>query len=126
MIIAVGVDLVEVARIERLRQKQGQAFLDRVFTADELEYCCRHRSPAQSLAARFAAKEAVMKCLGTGWAEGVGFDQIEVQRSPSGAVSIAMRGQAAAVAAELGIDRVFLSLSHTDGHAIAYAIAERA
>ena len=97
---------------------------DRIYTSGEASYCTGQASPAASLAARFAAKEAVMKCLGTGWADGVGFQQIEVVRAASGAVSVRLSGRAAEVAAARGIDTVHLSLSHSDHHAVAMAVAE--
>lgn len=125
MIVAVGVDQIEIARIQRLLTASPERFLQRVFTAAERDYCTRRQRPAESLAVRFAAKEAVMKCLGTGWAHGVGFRQIEVQRAPDGSVGVALHGAAAAVAAGRGIRVVHLSLSHTERCAIAFAVAER-
>ncbi|HLU38141.1 MAG TPA: holo-ACP synthase [Planctomycetota bacterium] len=122
-IVAVGVDLVDLDRIERLLDAEGDRFLARVFTAAEREYCMARARPVPSLAARFAAKEAVMKCLGTGFGEGVGFAQIEVVRSPRGEPSVALHGRAAAVAAERGIAGFRLSLSHGDRQAIAFAVA---
>jgi len=124
MIVATGVDLVEVPRIERMLAEQGERFLSRVFTPAEAEYCATQASPATSLGARFAAKEAVMKCLGTGLTDGVAFAQIEVVRTESGAVGVRMRGRAAELARSKGIARFHLSLSHTDQHAIAMATAE--
>ncbi len=124
MIHAIGVDLCTIARIKASVQKQGDAFLEQVFTAEEQTYCAAKITPEPSLAARFAAKEAVMKCLGTGWSDGIGFRQIEVVRQDSGAVSIRTHGRAAELAREIGITRIHLSLSHTDETAIAYAVAE--
>ncbi len=126
MIVAVGVDAVEIARIARLLQEGGERFLARVFCAGETAYC-RSRAEgkaAASFAARFAAKEAVMKCLGTGWAAGIGFAQIEVVRTPAGAVQIALHGDAAARAAQLGIRNLHLSLTHTETTATAFVVAE--
>ncbi|MHC5063414.1 MAG: holo-ACP synthase [Planctomycetota bacterium] len=124
MIRAVGIDMVAIDRIGRLLDRYGSRFLDRVFTDLEQSYCRSKRSMNESLAARFAAKEAVMKCLGTGWAEGVAFDQIEVQRDSAGAVRVVLSGRAAERAAELEIARIHLSISHDDGRAIAMTIAE--
>lgn len=124
MIVATGVDLVELPRIEQLLAEQGERFLSRVFTAAEAEYCATQASPATSLGARFAAKEAVMKCLGTGLTDGVAFGQIEVVRTEAGAVGIRLCGRAQELAKSMGIARFHLSLSHTSEHAMAMAIAE--
>lgn len=124
MIIAIGVDTVEVARIGALHQRGGERFLARVFTPQERAYCLASGRPAAALAARFAAKEAVMKCLGTGWGQGVGFLQIEVERAVSGSPGIALHGAAAAHAARLGIRTLHLSLSHSETDAVAFAVAE--
>ena len=125
MIVATGVDLVELSRVEELLSAQRDRFLARVYTPAEIDYCDRQARPTESYAARFAAKEAVMKCLGTGWADGVAFTDVEVVRVDGGAVGIRVTGRSAEVAAERGIARFHLSLSHTDQHAIAFAVAER-
>jgi len=124
LIVNIGVDSVDIHRIEGLLQRSGARFLARVFTAAEAAYCGQRGRPAASLAVRFAAKEAVMKCLGTGWALGIGFCDIEVVRAASGAVAITLHGAAQARALQLGIRRVHLSLSHTDTVATAFAVAE--
>jgi holo-[acyl-carrier protein] synthase len=124
MIHSNGVDLVEVARVERALREHGERFLARVYTAGERAYCLAKARPGPSLAARFAAKEAVMKCLGTGWSDGVGFAQIEVVRDRRGAPSLVLHGRAAERARELGIRRWHLSLTHTEHGALAFAIAE--
>jgi holo-[acyl-carrier protein] synthase len=124
MIVAVGTDAVAIARIARLWQRSGDRFLQRVYTAREADYCRSRAQPAESLAARFAAKEATLKCLGTGWAAGLGFVQIEVVRDVAGAVRLVLHGAAAARAQALGIRRFHLSLTHTDATAIAFVVAE--
>jgi holo-[acyl-carrier protein] synthase len=124
VIIGVGVDIVAVARIQKMLDRERDAFLARAFTAAERDYCLERGRPAESLAARFAAKEAVMKVLGTGWAEGVGFLQVEVTRDEKGNPGLELSGEAAAVAKKLGIGRMHLSLSHTSDHAVALAVAE--
>lgn len=124
MIVAIGVDSVDIDRIEGLLQRSGERFLARVFTPSEVAYCRGRGRPAASLAARFAAKEAVMKCLGTGWGEGVGFRDVEVQRTTTGAVLVELHGAALAHAARLGVRRCHLSLTHTDTVATAFAVAE--
>lgn len=124
MILGIGVDMVAIARVRGMRERQGQAFLEKCFRSDEVAYCMGKKRVDESLAARFAAKEAVMKALGTGWAEGVSFRGIEVVRLPSGAPTVVLHGGAGERAAALGVARIHLSLSHTDDHAIAYAVAE--
>jgi holo-[acyl-carrier protein] synthase len=124
VILGIGTDLESIARIEGLWQRAGTRFLQRIYTAAEVEYCLSLAAPAPSLAARFCAKEAVMKCLGSGWADGVRFCDIEVVRAASGAVAVVLHGRAAERAAARGIARVHLSLSHGDGQALAFAVAE--
>ncbi len=122
MIVAVGVDSIAIARIERLLR--NPRFAARVFTAAECSYCAGRDRPAESFAARFCAKEAVMKCLGTGWTAGVRFVDIEVLREASGRTSLRLTGVAAAAATALGVNRWHLSLTHTDDAATAFVIAE--
>lgn len=124
MIVGIGSDLVAIDRIAALWQRRGDAFLGRVFTAAERSYCLGLAAPAASLAARFGAKEAVMKCLGTGWTDGIRFVDIEVVRNGNGAVGIQLHGKAATHAAARQIGRIHLTLSHDAGHAMAVAIAE--
>jgi holo-[acyl-carrier protein] synthase len=124
MIIAIGVDAVEIERIRGLHERSGDRFVNRVFTEQEGDYCRTRPHPAESLAARFAAKEAVMKCLGTGWAEGLAFRQIEVKRVPSGDTQLVVTGEAHKRAQALGIRRWHVSLTHTDITATAFVIAE--
>jgi holo-[acyl-carrier protein] synthase len=125
VIVGVGVDTVAIARIRRLAERNGERFLQRVFTAAEVAYCRTRHRPDESLAARFAAKEAVMKCLGTGWTNGVTFRDIEVTRDDAGAVGVRLSGEARDAAARRGIQRLHLSLSHTADDAIAFVVAER-
>ncbi|MEY2422374.1 MAG: holo-[acyl-carrier protein] synthase [Acidimicrobiaceae bacterium] len=126
MTVAVGVDVVDLDRFESVMTRQT-SFLDRVFTADEREYCDRAKATSvrcQRYAARFAAKEAVMKALGCGLGA-YGFHDVEVGRDDeSGEPSLLVRGKAAALAGERGITRWLLSLSHSDVVAIALVSAE--
>ena len=124
MILSLGVDMVDVARVQQLLEEGGDSFLERVYTADERAYCMARARPGEHLAARFAAKEAVMKCLGTGWSRGVGFSQVEVQREPSGEVTVVLTGRALEVSRDRGIQRIHISLSHTAAQAVAFAVAE--
>lgn len=123
MIVAIGVDSIEIARIRRLLGDGGR-FAARIFTAAERGYCEGRSDPAESFAARFCAKEAVMKCLGTGWNHGVRFVDIEVLRDAAGRPSLALAGLAARTAEGLGIRRWHLSMTHTDAAATAFVIAE--
>jgi len=122
VIIGIGVDIIEVARIAAAlaHPRTGERFRRRIFTPGENAYCQPRRHGAQSYAARFAAKEAAMKALGDAY----GWQEIEVIRHDSGAPSIQLHGRAAARAAELGVRRVHLSVSHIAEQAIAYVIAE--
>jgi holo-[acyl-carrier protein] synthase len=120
-----GVDLVSVKRIEEMVREHGQKFLDRCFTQGELEYSLSQKKrSAEHLAARFAAKEAVMKALGTGLREGLTWTQIEVVRAPAGRPELRLTDRAAEMAHERGISVWALSLSHTDEMAMASVIGE--
>lgn len=124
MIVAIGIDIVEIARIEEVFARRGTRFRDRVFTADEIAYCEGRAAKMESYAARFAAKEAAMKALGTGWGEGVGWHDIEVLRSPAGVPSLEFRGRALDRLNELGASRTHLSLTHSRAFALAQVIVE--
>ena len=120
-LIGTGIDIVEVKQIERLLDRQEEKFLARVFTKAEAEYCMKKGRPALHLAARFAAKEAVAKALGTGFAKGVRMRDIEVIPSDDGPPRIRLHGGASRRLASLGATSVLLSLSHTREHALAHA-----
>ncbi len=124
MIIGIGTDIVEVDRINRLVGKYGQRFLDRVFTAVEQEACLGAANQGQRLAARFAAKESVMKALGTGWARGVRFKDIEIPSSEKQRPKVHLCGGAAERARKLGGTRWHLSLTHVSRFAMAFVILE--
>ncbi len=125
MVIGIGTDLIEVERITRSLERFGEQFLRRVYTAGEIAYCqARKKSSSESFAARFAAKEAGAKALGTGISRGVGWQELEVTRRPGQAPQIRLHGRAAEIAAALGIQRLSLSLTHTRGLAMAVVIAE--
>jgi len=127
MIISTGVDLAEVERIKAAleRARTGRRFRTRVFTGQEIAYCeSRGRGKYESYAARFAAKEAVMKALGRGWGARVRWLDIEVQRTRSGKPEIALRGTTAQLAVELGIRDWALSITHTKEHSLAFVIAQ--
>ncbi|MGE3171121.1 MAG: holo-ACP synthase [Planctomycetota bacterium] len=124
MIVGIGVDTVAIGRIERLLQRGGDRLLARLCRDDERRLVLARERPGAALAARFCAKEAVAKCLGTGFASGVAARDIEVVRATDGAVSVRLHGGAARRAESLGIRRVLLSLSHNEHSAVAFAIAE--
>lgn len=124
MIIGSGIDLVEITRIQQSMDRYGQRFLNRVFTATEQAYCLRKRSAAESLAARFAAKEAAAKALGTGISRGVNWLEIEVVREPGGRPALRLHGRAAEIAKQLGVGHVALSLTHTATLSMASVVLE--
>ena len=120
MIVGTGVDIAEVHRIRESIERFGERFLHRVYTEGEIQYCERKNvTRFESYAARFAAKEAGMKALGTGWNHGVRWRDIEVSRQPGGRPTITFHGKAAEFAAKLGAANVALSISHTAEQAIA-------
>lgn len=124
MIIGHGVDIVETARIERMLGDHPERFLERVFTPGEQSDSKSSKRQPEHLAARFAAKEAALKALGTGWSQGIGWTDIEVVRAENGKPSLNVTGRAAEIAGELGIERWHVSLSHIKECAIASVIAE--
>ncbi len=124
MIVGTGIDMIEVPRIAASIERFGERFLQRVFTAGEIRYCDSKANRAERYAARFAAKEAGMKAIGTGWRGGLAWTDIEVRREPSGRPTLAFHGKAAEVATRLGVKRIALSLTHTAEHAMAQVILE--
>jgi holo-[acyl-carrier protein] synthase len=124
MIIGSGIDLTEIARIQRSIDRFGNRFLNRVYTSAEQVYCLSKRNAAESFAARFAAKEAGAKALGTGISHGVAWLEIEVIRQPGGRPTIRFHGRAAENAARLGVAHAALSLTHTASLAMASVVLE--
>jgi len=124
MIVGSGIDMVEIARIQQSINRFGSRFLNRVFTAAEQAYCLRRRNAAESLAARFAAKEAAAKALGTGISRGVNWLEIEVIREPGGRPTIRFHGRAAEIAQYMGVAHIALSLTHTADLAVASVVVE--
>ena len=124
MIVAIGIDIVEIARIEEIFARRGERFRKRVFTRAEIDYCENRASRLESYAARFAAKEAAMKALGTGWGEGVGWREIEVVRAATGAPIIQLHGRALERMTEMGARKAHLSLTHSRDIAMAQVILE--
>ena len=126
MIVGSGIDLVEIPRIQHSVDRYGRRFLDRVYTVSEQEYCLRKHNSAESLAARFAAKEAAAKALGTGISQGVSWREIEVGREPGGRPNLRFHGRAASIAARLGVANAALSITHTGNLAMASVLLEDA
>ena len=124
MIIGSGIDLAEIGRIQQSIDRYGNRFLDRVFTAAEQAYCLSKRKSAESFAARFAAKEAGAKALGTGISHGVNWWEIEVVREASGRPTLKFHGRAGIIAAKLGVVRAALSITHTTELAAASVVLE--
>ena len=124
MIIGTGIDIAEVPRIRHSIERFGDRFLQRIYTAGEILYCDSKANRVERYAARFAAKEAAMKALGTGWSHGVRWRDCEVVRLPGGRPGITFHGKAGEIAARLGVKHAALSLSHTAEQAIAQVILE--
>jgi len=125
-ILGHGIDIVETARIRKLVDDHGQHLLDRVFTPSEQRYCARNpKRYFEHLAGRFAAKEAVLKVLGTGWRGGIAWTDIEILPEPSGQPKMTLTGECERIARDLGISRWHVSISHIETHATASAIGLR-
>ncbi len=124
MIVGSGVDLCEVDRIEAVIKRHGQRFLDRVYTEREIAYAESKANRFERYAARFAAKEAGMKALGTGWRGGIRWQDFEVANLPSGRPTLRFHGRAAEIAAKLGVQNIALSLTHTRLEALAVVTLE--
>jgi len=124
MIVGTGIDIAEVDRIRQSIERFGRRFIERVFTADEIRYCESKANHVERYAARFAAKEAAMKAIGTGWDHGVTWHDVEVRRLPGQRPTMVFHGKAAEFFANLGATRAQLSLTHTKEFAMAQVILE--
>ena len=124
MVLGLGTDLIEISRIERSLERFGEQFLARVFTPGEIAYCQRKKASAESFAARFAAKEAGAKALGTGISRGVSWKEFEVRRAPGQRPELHLSGRALQIAEAMGIRRLSLSLTHSREMSMAVVIAE--
>lgn len=125
MIAGVGIDLVEVARMEKILQRWQERFLQKVFTGEEIAYCCRKAAPALHFAARFAAKEAALKALGIGLGMGLALKDIGTVRGVKGGPSLSFTEPGRWMLAEAGICRTHLSLTHTKNYAMAMVVMEK-
>ncbi|MBI5722340.1 MAG: holo-ACP synthase [Planctomycetes bacterium] len=121
-IVAHGVDMVDCGRLQQSIDRHGRKFLERVFTPVELEYCQGRKRRIEHLAGRFAAKEAVLKVLGTGWRNGINWTDIEVRNEPSGEPKVYLSGKCRQLADQMGLAKILISISHISTHAIASAI----
>ncbi len=126
MILGVGIDLIEVARIRASFQKFGERFLQRILRPEEIAYCLLHKNPAPHLAARFAAKEAISKAFGTGIGAELGWQDMEIVRKESGEPAVRLHAKGLRLLQERRGSKVHISLSHTEQHATAVAILEGA
>jgi holo-[acyl-carrier protein] synthase len=124
MIVGSGVDLAEIGRIRHSIDRYGSRFLDRIYSAAEQAYCLRKRNAAESFAARFAAKEAGAKALGTGISHGVSWLEIEVVRKPGARPTLELHGRAAQIGRRLGVAHIALSITHTAELAMASVVLE--
>ena len=124
MIIGLGVDIAEVGRVKAAIERHGETFLRRLYTPAEREYCERFKNKYERFAGRFAAKEAAMKALGTGWSRGVRWVDVEVVRQRGGRPTVKLHGEAGKIADGLGVKNIALSITHTADQAFAQVIFE--
>jgi len=122
-IIGIGTDITECLRIARMIERHGEAFIARVYTPEEIRYCQSRKQSTQHFTGRWAAKEAVLKALGTGWRRGISWRDIEVLNETSGKPLVMLTGGAREVAEQLGITEMLVTISHCHTHATAYALA---
>ena len=123
-ILGTGTDIVECLRIAQMIERHGELFITRVYTDAEIAYCSSRKAATQHYAGRWAAKEAVLKALGTGWRRGISWRDVEVRSDRRGRPLVAVHGGAREVLEKAGIRRIHVSISHCRCHAVAYAIAE--
>jgi len=122
-IVGIGTDIVECLRIAQMIERHGELFLARVYTDHEVQYCSARKAATQHYAGRWAAKEAVLKAFGTGWARGIRWRDIEVRNNAAGKPSIALGGGAREICERLRIAEMQISISHCRTHATAFAVA---
>ncbi len=125
-VFGIGTDIIECLRIAQMIERHGELFINRVYTSTEIDYCSSRKAATQHYAGRWAAKEAILKAMGTGWARGIRWRDIEIRNEAGGAPIVALAGGARDVCETLGITRVLISISHCRSHATAYALALKA
>ena len=122
-VLGIGTDIIHCKRITRMIEKHGETFLTRVYTQNEIDYCSGRKAAHQHYAGRWAAKEAVLKALGTGWAHGIQWTDVEVVNQQGGRPLITLTGKAKEISVEQGIEEMMISISHCKHYATAYATA---
>jgi holo-[acyl-carrier protein] synthase len=122
-VVGIGTDITECLRIAQMIERHGELFVSRVFTPAEIDYCRSRRMATQHFAGRWAAKEAVLKAIGTGWKRGISWRDIEVRNAPGGRPLARLQGGTREMAEKLGVRCVLVSISHCRSHATAYAVA---
>jgi holo-[acyl-carrier protein] synthase len=125
MILGIGIDIIEVARVQASHKRFGERFLNRLLLADEIAYCLSHKNPAPFIAARFAAKEAISKAFGTGIGAQLGWQDMEIRRKDSGEPFVVLHGKGKKLFKSRRAKRLLVSLSHTANYAAATAVLER-
>jgi len=124
VILGIGVDIVEIDKLRLAMIRRGERLRDRAFTRSEIEYCEGRANKFQHYSARFAAKEAVFKAIGTGWRDGVGWQDAEVSSQITGKPILLLRGRTLELANLMGVRKYWISLSHTDQYAVAQVVLE--
>jgi holo-[acyl-carrier protein] synthase len=125
MVLGLGIDIIEVSRIQSSFEKFGERFVNRILRPEEIRYCLSHRAPAPFLAVRFAAKEAISKAFGTGIGSQLGWLDMEIRHRESGEPYVVLHGGGSALMASRGADALLISLSHTQAYATAVALLEK-
>lgn len=123
-IVGTGIDIVECLRIAQMIERHGELFITRVYTDTEIEYCTSRKAATQHYAGRWAAKEAVLKALGTGWRRGIGWRDIEIRNGQNGTPTVKLRGGARDLMERAGIKTMHISISHCRSFAVAHVVAE--
>ena len=122
-ILGIGTDITECLRIAQMIERHGELFITRVYTPAEIQYCQSRKQSTQHFAGRWAAKEAVLKAVGTGWRRGISWRDVEIKNQLGGKPTIALHAGLRDVAEDLGIGQILISISHCRSHATAYALA---
>jgi holo-[acyl-carrier protein] synthase len=122
-IIGIGTDITECLRVARMIERHGELFINRVYTPEEIRYCQHRKQATQHFTGRWAAKEAILKALGTGWRSGIAWRDMEIGNLPSGRPVVRVRGGVKEVVEQLGVSRILVTISHCRTHATAYAVA---
>ena len=124
MPVGTGIDIAETQRIEQALERHGDRFSRKIFTPSDIAYCERFKNKAERYASRFAAKEAAFKALGTGWANGIRWLDVEISHQASGKPELLLSGRARELANELGVTRAVVSISHANRYVVAQVILE--